>query len=668
MSKDARAVRRVFLLAGSTVAWLLGGAASALAQSDAELAFDAAIEERARERSPEAARLWHAATEAGYRHDLKTARLLYKQLIRAQPGFKPAFRALAGVELELGNRDKALEAVAIAALGSEPLDLAAYALVLARSGPGGAPSAADVANGFTLAQRAAANAPDELYVQLSLCEVAVLAGELDTAQRVAEQLYATGPRTPEIPLCYARVLDARGDAARAAEERANARSLYEAELAQRRATAAALAETPDEPALPPKPRQPLTLGALVRDTLFLWLAGLVVLLAAGMSLSRSVLRTADDLARRARAASPSAGAALRRSYAVVLWLSCAYYYLSLPLLALVTLALGGGILYAMFAVGRVPIKLALIVAALTLATLWSILKSLFVRGQDEDPGERLELSAHPRLRALLDDVAARIGTRAVDSVYLTPGTELAVMERGGFGRRLRGGSERCLILGVGVLNGLRIGPLKAVLAHEYGHFSNRDTAGGGFALAVRRSLLTMAMGLAESGAAAWYNPVWLFLNGFHRVFLRISQGASRLQEILADRTAVLTYGSKAFEEGLRHVIERSVRFGAGASQVVARMAMRQAVANLYAHAAEPAAPDAEVEKAVREVLNRRPSPYDSHPSPTERSRWARALNAKGSAAAPEDAEEAWSLFTNRQAIEERMTEAVRRAVLSQAAG
>jgi hypothetical protein len=96
--------------------------------------------------------------------------------------------------------------------------------------------------------------------------------------------------------------------------------------------------------------------------------------------------------------------------------------------------------------------------------------------------------------------------------------------------------------------------------------------------------------------------------------------------------------------------------------------MRQGVANLYECPPEAAAPDTELEKAVREVLNRRPSPYDSHPSPTERSRWARALSAKGTAVAADDAGEAWFLFASRQAIEERMTEAVRLAVLSRSAG
>src|SRR6185295_19402618 len=157
----------------------------------------------------------------------------------------------------------------------------------------------------------------------------------------------------------------------------------------------------------------------------------------------------------------------KKTYAAVLWLSCAYYYVSLPIVAVVVVGAGGGILYALFAIGRIPVKLVLIVVVMVFATLWSMLKGLFARGKDEDPGDRLELRAQPRLRALLGDVARRVGTRPVDNVYLTPGTELAVMERGGMGRQLRGRAERCLILGVGVLEGLKVGSFKAVLAHEY---------------------------------------------------------------------------------------------------------------------------------------------------------------------------------------------------------
>jgi len=46
----------------------------------------------------------------------------------------------------------------------------------------------------------------------------------------------------------------------------------------------------------------------------------------------------------------------------------------------------------------------------------------------------------------LDEVAQRVGTRAVDNVYLTPGTEIAVMERGGILCQLAGSRECCLIM------------------------------------------------------------------------------------------------------------------------------------------------------------------------------------------------------------------------------
>ncbi len=204
---------------------------------------------------------------------------------------------------------------------------------------------------------------------------------------------------------------------------------------------------------------------------------------------------------------------------------------------------------------------------MVLATIGAVLKSLFVRSPDVDPGEKLAWEKAPKLRALLDRVAATIGTRPVDSVYLTPGTDLAVLERGGIRARWAGTSERCLILGVGVLEGFGVRPFMSVLAHEHGHFSEsrhcrRRPAS---ALGDDAACMTMGIALARGGAATWYNPAWLFFRAYFAVFLRISQGASRLQEVLADRRAIFTYGSAAFREGYTHVIRRSVAFDAHAN-------------------------------------------------------------------------------------------------------
>jgi Zn-dependent protease with chaperone function len=303
----------------------------------------------------------------------------------------------------------------------------------------------------------------------------------------------------------------------------------------------------------------------------------------------------------------------------------------------------------------------LIAAIIVFGSLWAIVKSLFVRVRDEDPGAKLDLSEHPRLRATLDEVADRIGTRTVDAVYVTPSAEVAVFERGGMLRQLRGHGERCLVLGAAVLDRMRVRELKAILAHEYGHFRNADTAGGGFALAVRRSLLTMAMHLARAGAASSFNPAWWFVRGFYAIFLRVSQGASRLQELLADRWAAFAYGSQAFADGLRHVIDRGVRFDAHLSATLGEIVPKKApLGNIYSFVpASPVSP-VKIDEAVATIMNRPASPSDSHPRPADRIAWITKLAApERSDSGEQNAGEAWGLFADRAEIERRMTALVR---------
>ena len=192
---------------------------------------------------------------------------------------------------------------------------------------------------------------------------------------------------------------------------------------------------------------------------------------------------------------------------------------------------------------------------------------------------------------------------------------------------------------------------------------NRDTAGGGFALAVRRSLLTMAQRLAEGGAATWYNPAWLFLNGFYRVFLRISHGASRLQEVLADRWAALIAGGAAFEEGLRHVVGRGVRLEAHARATIEEVVQaRRPLANLYRFAPARRPDEADLAQQIEAALQATPSGYDTHPAPSQRFAWVRDIAATVPAPDAFGDAEAWTLFDDREALERRMTDRVRENV------
>lgn len=501
------------------------------------------------------------------------------------------------------------------------------------------------------AEAAVALAPDDVDVRLVLLQAEILSDDFSRARATAEGLVRDVPDDFRPHYFLAIVAGNEGELDEARESLDRARSLGLPEPAYRDLDAAI-----DD--VEPVTSKAFSVAWIIVKALALWGAILLLLLGVGSLLSRIALGASRRIAQSAAGAAPLA-AWLRRAYHLVLWLSCGFYYLSLPLLLVVVIGLAVGIIGGVLAAGYVSIKLFAIVGLVAIVTIGAVVKSIFVRVKEEDPGPELDLSAHPKLRAVIDEVAAKVGTEGAHRVFLTPGADIAVFERGGVGRQLGGRAERCLILGAGVLDGLDQRAFKAILAHEHGHFVNRDTAGGGFALAVRQSLVKMAMGLAQGGAAAWYNPAWMFLNAFYRVFMRISHGASRLQEVLADRWAALAYGARAFERGLRHVVARGVRFDVHANMTIDEVVEQKApLTNLYTYVPSKETPEDDLAKAIEEELGRTASAYDSHPAPKERFEFVHALGADDPASDDESLP-AWDLFEDRDAIETMMTDEIR---------
>ena len=643
-------VRRLLFAVG-LVGWAPGSQLPAAELMDE---YTARITGELRAKNPAAAEVFAQANRARAVEQWAVAERLYRDVLRLQPDFVHATRRLCGVVLNQGRRSEALPLCrqALAALDI-PENREQLLWALLRTDPNTKATAAELREAGDHATLLLQVADPNGILLYPACEASIAIGDFELLRRCVRRLESVAPN--EAPTHYYAWVVAVSDrdfaAADAALERARRFGLPNEQY-----TALKAATDKERPWLP---RVLPLAGAVLAG----WVAGLLALFGLGLVLSRMALKAAQLPPTSQTGESVGLTRRLRVAYRTVLWASCIYYYVSIPIVLAIVVLGGGGLIYAFFAIGHVPIKLVLIVAVVVLATIWAALKSLFVRVRDEDPGDRLEPQKHPRLRRVLDDVARQIGTRPVDNVYMTPGTDLAVTERGGVLRQLRGTSERCLILGAGVLDGMRTGPFKAILAHEYGHFSNRDTAGGGFALVVRRSLLTMAYALAQGGAATWYNPAWLFLNGFNRIFLRISQGASRLQEILADRWAAFAYGANAFEQGLRHVVERSIRFQAHANSTLQEVVDNKlALANLYAFRPSKCPAESEITEAVGEAINAKPSPYDSHPSPVQRFALVHALPRLENEHQPDAEEEAWSLFDDPAGIQRWMTDRICRSV------
>jgi hypothetical protein len=90
----------------------------------------------------------------------------------------------------------------------------------------------------------------------------------------------------------------------------------------------------------------------------------------------------------------------------------------------------------------------------------AILRGLMARSGGAPGGYRSRPMEHPKLFALLNEVAERVQARPIQEVYITPGVSIGVTEEAalylppGLGKRI-------LVLGMGALNFLTLDQLRA---------------------------------------------------------------------------------------------------------------------------------------------------------------------------------------------------------------
>ena len=396
-----------------------------------------------------------------------------------------------------------------------------------------------------------------------------------------------------------------------------------------------------------------------------WVAGLILLYVFGKLLSGLALRAV-------RRGDPGvvtvSQRVLRTIYRWLIDLAGLYYYLSLPLLVVLSIALPLTIAYALL---NVPVVSLWLIAAVFIASIGSILtavsgvRACFVVLDRTLPGRLLNEKAHPRLWKVAREVADHVGARAVDEIRLTPSAEIGVVEIGGFLARMRNQSRRVLFLGIGVLDGFSQRAFRSVLGHEYGHFCNRDTAGGEIALRVNIAMQKFAAAIVERGKIRWWDLAVHFLQFYYKAFNRLTFGASRLQEVLADRVAVLAYGPEALEEGLRHAIRRAVEFDYWIGENLHERLHRGLPPQMFAGANQrPNTAHLEhIEGAIAQAMARPTSEMDTHPSPYDRFAYAKRLNAENW---PADGRMVWSLFDNAAALQQSVVKELHQALQHEA--
>ena len=606
------------------------------AQPQRDLQREAALERDLAAAAPAAVATFKAATAAMDAERCREAVPLFKQVADQAPRFSPARRRLGSCLVEMGQREDGLRylesAVAIERT-AENLGSMASSLYFS-NGRGRQPSRTDAEHALPFAQEATQrnqdpNDPD--YLTLT-AQIALFVDRADVVRSVTGELITRFPRNPLSHYYAAFVSGMDGDWMRAERQIHEARRL-------------GLPAPVVDGFLNAGVRRNARVQRAIWGSAGLigaWLAGLMFLFAVGKGLSRRTLRSIE--ARSDAAGVTAAERSLRQTYRRVIAVAGSFYYISLPFVMLAIALFMALFVYVFMLVGRLPIYLLALVVIVGLVTMFRMVQTIFIKAPAELPGRALPRDEAPDLWALARQVAQVVGTRPVDEIRITPGTEMAVYEAGTRRERREDRGRRVLVIGVGLLARFRQGPFCAVLAHEYGHFAHRDTAGGEIALRVRQDMSKLVWALANGGQAQAWNIGWQFLRLYDFLFRRLTHGATRLQEVLADRIAAHHYGADNFEEGLRHVVRRQLEFVAALQQEVQRaVEERRPMSNVY-DADVPAA--VELDEAVEAALSRSTVDDDTHPSPIERFGLVRGTVA--SSATPEGW--VWDLFVNRSAI------------------
>ncbi len=622
-------------------ALILFSSTSAFAQgNEREMAKEQLIWQKLQTIAPTSVETFKAATVALDEGDYEKAARLYEAVYKKAPDFDPVMRRLGTSLVESGRRQEGMALLEKAVeKNRSPENLISLAQYLAFPGEGKKGSQLDMGRALILAKEAtSANTGTDPSYWLAVAQLSL---ELEQEQDLREATRMLVKQYPDMMATHyfsAVIAAADNDWIKAEDEIKKAQSL-------------GLPTAVVDEFLASGIQTRATVSRSIYYSLYLvavWVVGLVLLFVLGKVFSKVTLKWIEKADPNAKPGSSELP--IRKYYRWLINIAGVYYYISIPVVIFLVLAIAALTTYGFFMVGRIPIYIVLSLIIGSIVTVYKMIRSLFLKLESDDPGRPLQEAEAPELWALVRQVAQTVNTRTVDEIRVTPGTDVAVYERGSFKERRQDRAHRVLILGVGTLNGLNRHAFSAVLAHEYGHFYHRDTAGGDAAIRVNNDMVKFAIAMMESGQAVWWNIAFQFLRLYHFLFRRISHGATRLQEVMADQVAAIKYSPQAFEEGLTHIIRRQVEFEDIAYiEITDASKSRRAVQNLYELKVSE---EQRIEEKIKEAINRPTSEDDTHPSPVERFRYVRRITCANEVA---PAGMVWDLFTDRAILTDEMS-------------
>ncbi|HEV2482490.1 MAG TPA: M48 family metalloprotease [Puia sp.] len=328
-----------------------------------------------------------------------------------------------------------------------------------------------------------------------------------------------------------------------------------------------------------------------------------------------------------------------------------------------------------------------------ISVLVFLVKFIFAVSKDEN-AQRVEISEseQPRLFAFIRELTEATGTRFPKKIYLSPDVNACVFYNSNFWSMFLP-IPKNLEIGLGLVNSVNVSEFKAVMAHEFGHFSQRSMRLGSFTYNVNRVIHNM---LYENKGYSNFLNAWGKLHWgtalFARLTARIAQGIqwilrgmygfvnknymglSREMEFHADAVSAGVSGSNNLVSALSRVEIAGNCYNIALSEANARVKQNKVSRNIFSNqlaifrqvAVEYGLPLTQglpdisyhfVHQFSRSRINFK-NQWASHPTLQERKNHLDKLGLER----PADQSSAWMLFEGAGTLQERTTSQLYRAV------
>lgn len=249
-------------------------------------------------------------------------------------------------------------------------------------------------------------------------------------------------------------------------------------------------------------------------------------------------------------------------------------------LALVALAVGlawfclkAGLVVMALRLSWITILIGLGIMIVGILVVFFMLKFLFASssGGEELGGIQIHEGDEPELFAFIGRVAGEVGTPFPRKIFLIPDVNASVFYESSFWS-LFAPTGKNLNIGIGLVNTLNLSEFKAVLAHEFGHFSQKSMSLGSYVYYVNQVIFNLLY--RNSGWAGTANSIagsheilhffvrmavyivqgvqWI-LRGMYGIINRQYKSLSRQMEFHADAISASVSGSNNMAQALRQV-------------------------------------------------------------------------------------------------------------------